>query len=283
MTSRASGVQLGEHACLGYGSTEEHCEIAAALVADGLDRHEKVVHLDDGASGRLVLRRLDEDGFDVSPALVSGQLVLLPAEQGRLLFKATPEEMAGSLVGQLDESLAEGFAGCRFLLEVPGDTLLEQRIDVVGDALVGRPGTALWLYDGAVWPEQQVDPSRAQPTVPAVFDDGMLRITSTGTGQLRLAGEVDLCNRAALVDALEGAVDADSGLRLDLRSLRFVEVASVESVLRLAATLPEDKRVVLDGPRPLVRRVVQVCGGEDIPQLSFGETSGETSGETGPR
>jgi hypothetical protein len=82
---------------------------------------------------------------------------------------------------------------------------------------------------------------------PALFDDGVLRITRHGDG-LRLAGELDISNRHGMVAAMAQGVTA-----IDVRSLRFVDAGGVEAMYSAARD-----RVLLRYPHPVPRRVVEL-------------------------
>jgi hypothetical protein len=82
---------------------------------------------------------------------------------------------------------------------------------------------------------------------PALFDDGVLRITRYGEG-LRLAGELDISNRHGLVTAMAGGPPV-----IDVRSLRFVDAGGVEAMYSATSG-----RVRLRYPQPVPRRVIQL-------------------------
>jgi len=84
---------------------------------------------------------------------------------------------------------------------------------------------------------------------PALFDDRILRITRRGD-VLRLAGEVDISNRHAVIEAMRGAPDA---LMIDMASLRFIDAGGVGAMYAAAAG-----RVRLLRPQPTPRKVVQL-------------------------
>jgi hypothetical protein len=87
----------------------------------------------------------------------------------------------------------------------------------------------------------------AAVAAPALFDDGVLRITRHGDG-LRLAGELDVSNRHGLVAAMAGGTRV-----IDVRSLRFVDAGGVEAMYS-ATSGPTRLRY----PQPVPRRVIQL-------------------------
>jgi hypothetical protein len=82
---------------------------------------------------------------------------------------------------------------------------------------------------------------------PALFDDGLLRITHQDDG-LRLAGELDITNRVALRSALR-----TDPAYVDMSALRFVDaggIVAMHSTVR--------GRVRLLHPQPLPKRVIEL-------------------------
>ncbi len=84
---------------------------------------------------------------------------------------------------------------------------------------------------------------------PALYDDGVLRITRHGD-VLRLAGEVDVSNRHAVIEAMRGASDP---LTIDVASLRFIDAGGVAAMYAAAAG-----SVRLLHPQPVPRKVIQL-------------------------
>jgi hypothetical protein len=109
----------------------------------------------------------------------------------------------------------------------------------------------LCLYDNTTLtgPERAKILKRHDAAViaPAVFDDGTLRITHH-CGGLRLAGELDISNRHALIKAMAGAPTT-----IDMRSLRFADAGGIEAMH--AATT---NKIHLRHPQPLPKKVIQL-------------------------
>jgi hypothetical protein len=84
-------------------------------------------------------------------------------------------------------------------------------------------------------------------SAPALFDDGVLRITRLVDG-LRLAGELDVSNRHGLAAAM-----ADGPSVIDMRSLRFVDAGGIETMYAAASG-----RVRLLYPQPVPTRVIRL-------------------------
>ncbi len=127
--------------------------------------------------------------------------------------------------------------------------------------LAGRPGRVLCFYDRHRFTDGVIERMRALHRIeieaPALYDDGLLRVTRLGPFRMRLAGEVDHSNRpvvARMVAAtLDDALRSDSApaaLELDLSSLRFLDVAGAVGLVHAAEEFPEAHRLALTGVRP---------------------------------
>lgn len=134
------------------------------------------------------------------------------------------------------------------------------------------PVSALCQFD-----DRLIDPARRatirarhewEVGVPADYDDGLLRITGEGRGRRRLAGEVDLGNREALQVELDRALaDGCREMRLSVASLRFADAGSVRVLADAATRLQPGRRLVLERPTALLRRVLGVCALDRLPGL----------------
>ena len=88
-----------------------------------------------------------------------------------------------------------------------------------------------------------------QVQTPAIFDDGLLRITRPRPGGLRLVGRMDATNRGIALAAITSA--ARAGDRdLDLASLRYIDPAGVHALLTSGIS-----GLRLSRPGPLVQRL----------------------------
>jgi anti-anti-sigma regulatory factor len=76
---------------------------------------------------------------------------------------------------------------------------------------------------------------------------------------LRLAGDADLSECAALEHALSGPVAADGDVYLDLAALTFADVAVARLLARTATGLAPARKLVLRRPPPALQRLVQMC------------------------
>lgn len=227
----------GTHGCAVYRSTEEAREILAEFFGAGMARREAAVLLDGADDGAGLLTRLREDGRPAREWVREGTLVLVDPAATRTLVLAAADRAREAVTGALDRARAGGHAGVRIAGTVPARlrAVAGPRLaafDRAVDATVaGEPASVLCLYDGredAPSAAAMTALHRASVSAPAVFDDGMLRVTASGR-DVRLAGETDLSHRPALRSALRGARAVDTA------SLRFLDVGALEALTRAVA------------------------------------------------
>ena len=96
----------------------------------------------------------------------------------------------------------------------------------------------------------------------ADYADGLVRITRTAAPRgLRLTGEVDLSNHEALGRVLAArAATGEGDVHVDVSALTFVDVQGLRTLVRAAAGLRGGRRLVLDRPRPAMRRILRITG-----------------------
>lgn len=284
----------GDHVCAVPLSEEQLWEVSADFVADGLDRHERVLYFDDGTV-EGVLSRLADDHVAFERPLRTGQLAIVPAEATRAIFHTALHEARAMVLEHIDDSAAAGYAGFRMTGQMnygvdrqwPA-TFAEYDREL--DGLVRDRGiTALCLYDRRRYSDDQIermrDAHRKELSVPTAYDDGLLRVVRTGPTSARLAGEVDHSNRPAIARLLETTLDdalrshsAPTDIELNLASLRFIDVATAVSLVHAAEGFPDTHRLVLVDVRPGVLRVLDRCGAPFAAQLTVHEFQIATDG-----
>jgi anti-anti-sigma factor len=83
----------------------------------------------------------------------------------------------------------------------------------------------------------------------------------------RLRGEIDLTAADALARTLQRAVDDAGPLQLDLSAVTFLDSIGLAVVIRTALSLEGRGNLVLKGPRPNVRRVLEMSGTLRVPNV----------------
>jgi hypothetical protein len=127
----------------------------------------------------------------------------------------------------------------------------------------------------------------------AVFDDGVLRITRTGSPHvLAFAGEIDESNYRGLVDTLAQIAAELSEIHLDLAGVGYCDLAGLRAIVHLARPAATDKapgdhpagdhpagshspsgsrRVVLHAVPPQLKTVLGILGWDSVAGLAVDE------------
>jgi anti-anti-sigma factor len=285
-------MSLVGHTCAVPVSDEQLWEVTAQWLAGGLAAGERVVYFEDETAGAM-LGRMADDGVPVRQALHDGRMVIVPTEQTRAAANRPVAHYGELFVDQIDRAAARGYAGLRLAGECSSELLRAGGVDrvveyeqTVDRVLRAHPSARLLCrYDRPRFDDHAVDQMRelheTELVGRAVYDDNLLRITRSGPGSVRLAGEVDHSNRSQIRTLLENVLDqalrshwAPSDITLDLSSLRFIDVAGAVVLVHAAEEFPSTHRLVLTGVRPRVVRVLDRCGGPFAAQLVVVPRSG---------
>jgi anti-sigma B factor antagonist len=87
-----------------------------------------------------------------------------------------------------------------------------------------------------------------------------VRPDDTVPGRFRLIGELDLSGVAALLAAVGDGNGRGGNLVLDLSELTFVDSSGISAFVRLAHDRSDEEMLVLDRPRPEVKRILELVG-----------------------
>jgi anti-anti-sigma factor len=107
---------------------------------------------------------------------------------------------------------------------------------------------------------------------PALYDNGVLRITLMPGARLALAGEIDEDTYPALVGVLEELAGQVAEVHLDLSGVLYCDLAGLRAITRLtdASRGSGRRRVVLHGMSPQLHAVLSIVGWDSIPGLVMG-------------
>ena len=259
MSAHGRSTPGGEgHRLLLHRSEVERVTRLSEWVREGFARGEKVVYVEAGArDGRDVLATLAALGIDVPAATGDGRLeVVEPGEFYR----------PGGQAALVDRVLAEGYPALR----ISGEASSAHEVltpgahreveDLVERLCAERPVSALCQY--AV----RSVPGAALDDVVAGHPAGVRELSLATRGadaRLELRGSVDLANvdvlRASLVAALSAAREAPA-LRVDLSGVEHLAAVACRTLVRDSApSRAEGQRLLLEGARPVVARVLRLC------------------------
>ena len=288
---RAVGVdrlQPGDHAFLAFCDDGDRWDVLTAFTQQGLARNEKVaLVIDPGHAPAWVAARVAGGAAAARSALRERRLVVSSSprfERGKF--------DAGRLVEgvrrRIGTATAEGFSGLRSASEMslalaPVDHLGQAveyetalhaalfRGDLGGD--LSGPGyprfTALCQWDSRLFGQTEamaavhdVHPVTLLPRL------GTLHAAITGN-RLILTGDSDLASRAEWSRALRLlAGRPDDTLVIDISDLSFFDAHSAGGVLRMAAALPEPRRLEV-WCRNAQRRMLLALGAKSVARLSI--------------
>ena len=288
MAKALDEIALGDHACVVMDSDEQHWEIAAGFVAQGIRRHEKILYYDGGRSAEALLRRLREDNIDVEHYLRTRQLDMVAPEMTNQLWKLSLPEMAAVVARTVGAALAEGYASVRLTDEPagavhrPAGHSLAEYDRVVHQGVRGHPVTLLCQFERTDWPTSELtelcEMHSIEVITPAIYDDGLLRITRQAPFSTRVSGEIDFSNRHLVrgiidkeLDRALRTADQTDEIQVHLESLRFADVTTIIQFVQAAEGFPQSHKLVLYGVQPCIRRVLDRCGAGFTAQLTLRE------------
>lgn len=82
---------------------------------------------------------------------------------------------------------------------------------------------------------------------------------------VRVIGELDLATLGILQTSVEGLARAVRRITLDLTDLEFIDSSAIATILGLHRRLDaEDRDLVLRNPQPIVRRVLEMTGAQEL-------------------
>ena len=272
----------GDHACLTFSDPEERLDILAAFVATGQSRGDKIICFTDAVGVDELRADLLERGLE------AGRELSVVRSDRLWGGGAGPDAatMVELLARELDQARRDGHAGLRITADMcwaarpqaNAEQLLVFESEV-GQLFADGRLTAICEYD-----RERFDPvtlgyaSRVHPrTVAATVyhEDPVLRICRQHIPPgVRVAGELDYSRAGALSDALAEAVRLDRNVHLNLNHLRFIDAGAAAVILRTAANLPDQRRmIVICGD--LIERMLTAAGAADVPTLRMLVRNGE--------
>jgi ABC-type transporter Mla MlaB component len=114
----------------------------------------------------------------------------------------------------------------------------------------------------------------------AVYDDGVLRITSTDDPPgLAIAGEIDESTYPGLMVALRRFTDGPAEVHFSLSGVSYCDLAGLRALVRVTGASGDGapcngggtRRVVLHGVPPQIVTVLRIVGWDSIPGLDLDE------------
>jgi anti-anti-sigma factor len=275
----------GRHRFLEYFSDAELETIVAEFVRDGLRVGEKVAYVT-GSDAATVARRLAAGQVAWQPALRSGALVVISIAE---VESDAPESQVLGVAARvqtfLQAGLRDGYGALRIVSEAhvlapAGETVEQMHTrEALTDALTAtQPVTWLCLYDRRRFPLNFLAAAaRAHGHGAAdnllYLDESVAITRSSGGPGLRIVGEIDSFNAAAVRQVLESVADESTEtLTLIMSQLRFIDVAGLRAIVETATARPATTFRVQDA-NPALTRLLSLCGWDRLPNLAIKSTA----------
>ncbi|MFC6086435.1 MEDS domain-containing protein [Sphaerisporangium aureirubrum] len=259
----------GDHVCVTYDDDEQRRAALVGSARAGVRHHHRLIYFA-GWPRETVLADLEAGGLDARGLLDAGQVQVRSSAEGYLPGgRFEPEAVIGCWSREIATARDRGYAGLRVIGDmtwaagrVPGGERLEWYEAEVNRVFAGGYAMALCQYDRRLFAPERLaclsaaHPSTFTPNAPIGWRP-LLRILRTDDPPgVRLAGEADASNRAALAATLAVLPDDFAGvevpLTLDVERLRFADAAAARLLVRAAGSVPGGVRFVGCSP-PLVR------------------------------
>lgn len=248
--TRAVGVlSHGDHSSLLYSSVREQMDVTAALVKDALVRNERVICVGEPAYAERASSAFGKTG---ARAIANGQLLLEnSAETYMREGRFDAERMLRHYSASINDAVADGYSGLRVAADmswagiVPesGEDLIryEHTLDSV---LEKYPAVVVCQYDRRIFSEaalaslQAAHNSEARPN--PLHESMQLSIEREYDPHgLRVAGEIDISNRAAFRSAIaQLAASPEQHIVVDLAGVEYMDAASIAALALAALNAP---------------------------------------------
>jgi anti-anti-sigma regulatory factor len=279
-----AGLEPGDHVCWTFDSEPSRLDATAGYVRSGIRAEHKIVYYTDAVAPADIIAGLSEHGIDAAGMTRIGQLEIVTAKETYLAGGRF--DLAESMAGWADtcaRAQAQGFAALRAIGDmawastgVPGAEDVARYEASVNAIYAEGYAMAVCQYDRRKFSADQL--RAAASAHPATLHAGgrdlaapLLRIRHAGPAHLRLIGDSDLSNRAA-VEAALGALSAEAGRHqrpavLDLSELHFADSAMAGALLDFAALAPTG--VTITGCRPGLVELLDLFGGPLVRNLCY--------------
>ena len=266
-----AGIVPGDHACVSFGSDEEHQAIVGGYARQALRRGERFLYFAHSSDDARIHGFLEQEGIDVDAGIALGQIEIRRIEHDRGLIDA--EGLVAELQADRRTALRDGYSALCGTAEMTWALTRPAELD---EALryerdVNRVFAAADIAGLCQYDRRAFEPELLERLVAThefqVRTSGPLTTTARrrltisehDDGIIALAGALDI-DSAAYLGARLAECDAAGDLVVLTSGLGFADISGCRALVRAAEALGEGRRMVLpDAAAPLVR-VLELCG-----------------------
>jgi anti-anti-sigma regulatory factor len=272
------GLRDGDHACLTFSDPDEHLDILAAFVAEGLDFGHRVICLTDTVPPDRLPAELAVREVSTAGPMRRGQLTVRASDQLWRADQPAGSGVVGFLAGELDRAVEQGYPGLRVTVDMCWATRPAAAVDQL---TAFESAVAALFADGRLTAICQYDRTSFDPVTlafaadthgkvvaaVAYHDDPLVRICRQHRpAGVRIAGELDYTRLDPLQQALSEALRLDQDIHVNLSRLRFIDVPCAAAIAKAALSLPHGRRMIVTC-RPPVSAVFSLVGADEAAQF----------------
>jgi hypothetical protein len=250
-----------------------------AFAADGLRAGHKMLFLTDDPTPPALARHLTRTLPEAETAQAGDQIRVLPSRASYLPGGAfRPDELLDTLAAEISLSQRQGYRGLRVNSDltwagrhVPDGDALADYETRVNALFVGGQVLAVCHYDPCRfdtetwWRLLAAHPSAVTSDAATVLSE-LRCVRSVDPPGMRIAGEADLANSAALPSLLTTIQTLPGRCHIDASGLRFADARAVDSLVNVArARHPAPTTIVCS---PHLGRMLDLLGADTVPGLT---------------
>jgi hypothetical protein len=274
---------LRNHVCVPYQSGQEQQHLLTAALVDGLRAGERVIFVTDTTPAGAVASWLREAGVEPGPLITRGQLVIDAGARLCLVDgRFDPARSADKLCELQRLAIEDGYPGLRVAGEMSTTLVSAESCELLYDYETRVSSLVAAGLLAGVTKICQYDLRRFTPEQVGVLEkvhELVLRVETLAGGPallvarlpgcrgLRLSGEIDVATYPTLVAAVDGVLDLDEDLVLDMGEVGFVDATAIRFLARISIAMRPGRRLVVYRPPLMFRAVLRAGAWDPLPGL----------------
>ncbi|UMP06785.1 MEDS domain-containing protein [Amycolatopsis sp. EV170708-02-1] len=269
--------------CVWYDTDHEYQRLARLHFLAAVEQGQKITYLTN-RTPPVVLSWLSLTGPELDALTRREQLVISSADEFYQAAGFESDRVISRLQAESNAATRAGYLGLHICADMTwalpeladSELFLAYERQVTALAATGELPTltGFCYYDRRQLTNEHLEAvrqahSKSLTAEQAEQREPLLRMTPLeGQCGLRLSGEIDRSNLAEFAATLESTYCDDDDFHLDVRELRYVDVATVRLLAHSAANLRNGYRFVLRSPGPIIRAILRNYGWDQLPSLT---------------